>query len=177
MKTPMIESNYIESVKKQFTQYKTLGEKAMSQVPDDKIDWLYNSESNSIVTIVKHMAGNMLSRFTDFFISDGEKSWRNRDSEFENEKLGREDLMTDWNDGWNCLFQVLDNLSAEDLSRIVIIRNEKHTVLEAINRQLTHYAYHVGQIIFISKMVVDSPWESLSIPKNESGEFNSKKGL
>lgn len=173
----MFENNYIESVKKQFTQYKTLGEKAIEQVSDEKIYWQYNPESNSIATIVKHLAGNMLSRFTDFFTSDGEKNWRNRDAEFENEELTRNKLMARWNEGWNCLFNVLSALSAEDLSKKVKIRNEKHTVMEAINRQLTHYAYHVGQIIFISKMICDSNWKSLSIPRGSSREFNAKKGL
>jgi Protein of unknown function (DUF1572) len=173
----MLESNYIESSKKQFSQYKTIGEKAIEQIPEEKIYWQYNPESNSIAIIVKHMAGNMLSRFTDFFASDGEKPWRNRDSEFENEKLSREDLMTDWNDGWNCLFLVLNELKPEDLLKTVLIRNEKHNVMEAINRQLTHYAYHVGQIIFISKMLVGVNWKSLSIPLNKSQELNIKKGL
>ena len=149
----------------------------MDQVPENKINWQYNPETNSIVAIIKHMSGNMLSRFTDFFTSDGEKKWRNRDREFENELFTKEKLLVLWNEGWNCLFQVLNTLSAEDLSKKVLIRNEPHTVMEAINRQLTHYAYHVGQIIFISKMVVDSQWKSLSIPRNGSKEFNAKKGL
>jgi hypothetical protein len=173
----MFEKNFIESARKQFMQSRTLGEKSMEQVPDDKIYWQYNPESNSIATIVKHMAGNMLSRFTDFFTTDGEKPWRNRDNEFENEMLTREQLMTRWNEGWHCLFSLLDALSPEDLSRIVLIRNEKHSVMEAINRQLTHYAYHVGQIVFISKMIADSTWKSLSIPRQGSKEFNSKMGL
>jgi hypothetical protein len=173
----MIETDYIASAKKQFIQYKSLGEKAMDQVPDEKIEWLYNPESNSIANIIKHMAGNMLSRFTDFYTSDGEKPWRNRDGEFENEALTRDKLMARWKEGWDCLFKVLDALSAEDLSRIVLIRNEIHTVMEAINRQLTHYAYHVGQIVFISKMVADSKWVSLTIPRKGSREFNAKMGL
>ena len=173
----MIENNYIESAKQQFSQYKSLGEKAMDQVPDEKIDWQFNPESNSIATNVKHMTGNMLSRFTNFFTSDGEKPWRNRDGEFENEAFTRDKLIARWNEGWNCLFEVLDALSPEDLSRIVLIRNEKHTVLEAINRQLTHYAYHVGQIVYISKMVTDSKWVSLTIPRKGSREFNAKMGL
>jgi hypothetical protein len=173
----MIEINFIESARKQFMQARTLGEKSMEQVPDDKISWQYNPESNSIATIVKHMAGNMLSRFTDFFTSDGEKPWRNRDGEFENEILTREQLMHRWNEGWNCVFGMLDALTPEDLARIVRIRNEEHSVMEAINRQLTHYAYHVGQIVFISKMVAASHWKSLSIPRQGSEEFNTKMGL
>jgi len=173
----MMENNYIISVKNQFKQYKILAEKAIDQVPDEKIDWQYNPETNSIAIIVKHLAGNMLSRFTDFYNSDGEKKWRNRDAEFENEKLSRERLKALWDEGWDCLFQVLNGLSPADLSKIVIIRNEEHTVVEAINRQLTHYASHIGQIIFIAKMVLDNQWRTLTIPKNASREFNAKKGL
>jgi len=173
----MFEEDYIASVKKEFNRYKSLGEKAISQVPDEKIYWQYNSETNSISIIVKHISGNMLSRFTDFFSSDGEKSWRNRDAEFENEKMSRKELMASWDRGWNCLFQVLEELTAEGLSRTVFIRNEKHTVTEAINRQLTHYAYHVGQIIQIAKMICGTDWKTLTIARGASGEFNIKKGL
>src|SRR5450432_851095 len=173
----MIENNYVASVKNQFTQYKTLAEKAIDQVPDEKISWQYNPETDSIAIIVKHMVGNMLSRFTDFYMSDGEKKWRNRDGEFENGELSREKLKTLWNEGWDCLFKILDGLTPEDLSKIVLIRNEEHTVMEAINRQLTHYASHIGQIIFISKMILDRDWKSLTIPRKASREFNAKKGL
>lgn len=172
-----MENNYISSVKNQFKQYKVLAEKAIDQVPDEKIYWQFNPETNSIAVIVKHLAGNMLSRFTDFYNSDGEKKWRDRDAEFENEKLTRERLKVLWDKGWDCLFQVLNGLSPADLSKTVIIRNEEHTVVEAINRQLTHYAYHVGQIIFIAKMALDNQWKTLSIPKNASRVFNAKKGL
>jgi hypothetical protein len=170
-------NNYIASTKKQFAQYKNLGEKAMAQVPDDGLYFQYNHETNSIAIIVKHMAGNMLSRFTDFFTSDGEKSWRDRDKEFENEILTRDKLMTLWNEGWDCLFQVLNDLQEGDLSRTVMIRNEEHTVIDALNRQLSHYAYHVGQIIFIAKMLTDSNWKTLTIPRKGSREFNTKMGL
>ena len=172
-----MENNYISSVKNQFKQYRELAEKAIDQVPDEKIDWQYNPETNSIAIIVKHLAGNMLSRFTDFYTSDGEKKWRDRDAEFENEKLSRERLKALWDQGWDCLFQVLNELSAADLAKTIIIRNEEHTVVEAINRQLTHYSYHVGQIIFVAKMALDDQWKTLSIPKNASREFNAKKGL
>jgi len=172
-----MENNYINSIKNQFKQYKVLAEKAIDQVPDEKIYWQYNTETNSIAIIVKHLAGNMLSRFTDFYNSDGEKKWRDRDAEFENEQLSRERLKSLWDEGWDCLFLVLNKLSAADLSKVVIIRNEEHTVVEAINRQLTHYAYHIGQIIFIAKMALDNQWRTLSIPKKASREFNTKKGL
>jgi len=173
----MFENDYIESVRKQFTQYKSLAERAMNQVADNKLSWQINPETNSITTIVKHMTGNMLSRFTDFFTSDGEKPWRDRDGEFENEEMSREQLTDFWNRGWNCLFQVLNSLTPEDIPRIVLIRNEKHTVMEAINRQLTHYAYHVGQIVFIGKIILDNQWKSLTIPRKGSKEFNTRMGL
>jgi hypothetical protein len=173
----MIENNYISSVKNQFNQYKVLAEKAIDQVPDEKIYWQYNPETNSIAIIVKHLAGNMLSRFTDFYNSDGEKKWRDRDAEFENEELSRESLKALWDKGWGCLFQVLNGLSVADLSKVVIIRNEELTVIDAINRQLTHYASHIGQIIFIAKMVLDNKWKTLTIPKKTSRDFNAKKGL
>jgi hypothetical protein len=173
----MIENNYISSVKNQFKQYKTLAEKAIDQVPDEKIYWQYSPETNSIAVIVKHLSGNMLSRFSDFYNSDGEKKWRNRDAEFENENISREKLKALWDEGWDSLFQILNKLAAGDLSKVVLIRNEEHTVVEALNRQLTHYAYHIGQIIFIAKMVLDNQWKSLSIPKNASQAFNVRKGL
>jgi hypothetical protein len=173
----MIENNYLESVKNQFTQYKTLGEKAMAQVPENMLNWQYNPDTNSIAIIVKHLAGNMLSRFTDFLTSDGEKKWRDRDSEFENDPVEPKKIHELWNRGWECLFQVLHTLKPGDLKKTVLIRNEEHTVMEAINRQLTHYAGHVGQIIFISKMIAGSHWTSLTIPKKGSLEFNRKKGL
>ena len=172
-----MENNYISSVKNQFMQYKTLAEKAIDQVPDEKIYWQYNPETNSIAILVKHLAGNMLSRFTDFYTSEGEKKWRDRDAEFENENLSREKLKALWDEGWDRLFHVLNEISPADLSKVVIIRNEEHTVVEAINRQLTHYAYHIGQIIFIAKMVLNNEWRTLTIPKNASRAFNAKKGL
>jgi hypothetical protein len=170
-------SNYIISTKKQFTLYKTLGEKAMAQVPDDGLYWQYNPETNSIAIIVKHLVGNMLSRFTDFFTSDGEKSWRNRDGEFENEIMGRDKLMALWNEGWDCLFGVLNVLHEGNLSGTVMIRNEELTVIDALNRQLSHYAYHVGQIVYLGKMITDSHWKTLTIPRKGSREFNTKMGL
>jgi hypothetical protein len=170
-----MESSYLSSVKKQFEYYKTLGEKAMGQVSDDKLFWQYNDESNSIAAIVKHMWGNMLSRWTDFLTSDGEKEWRNRDAEFENDITTRLDLLAKWNEGWQCLFNALEQLQDEDLERMIYIRNMGHTVMEAINRQLPHYAYHVGQIVFIAKMVCDKNWNSLSIPKGDSKKLNEEK--
>jgi Protein of unknown function (DUF1572) len=168
-------NNYLESVRKQFEYYKMLAEKTMEQVPDEKLFWQFNEESNSIATIVKHLWGNMLSRWTDFLTTDGEKDWRNRDAEFENDITSRPELMNKWNEGWNCLFTALDQLTEKDLDKEVYIRNQGHTVLDAINRQLAHYPHHIGQIVFIGKMVCGNKWVSLSIPKGKSKEFNADK--
>jgi hypothetical protein len=167
--------HYLESAKKQFSQYKLLGEKAIGQVPEEKLFWQYNAESNSIGIIVKHLWGNMLSRFTDFLSSDGEKPWRNREAEFENDIKNREELLEKWHAGWNAVFSALSQLSPEDLEKSIYIRNERHSVMEAINRQLTHYAYHVGQIVSLAKMICDGSWQSLSIPKGRSDQFNAEK--
>jgi hypothetical protein len=168
-------NNYLESVIKQFEYYKLLGEQAIAQAPEEKLFWQYNSESNSIAIIVNHMAGNMLSRWTDFLHSDGEKSWRNRDSEFENTLVKKEDVLKRWEEGWACLLNALRSLTTEDLSTIIYIRNQGHTVIEAINRQLAHYPYHVGQIVCIAKMVANQQWRSLSIPKGDSQKYNAEK--
>ncbi len=148
-----------------FRSYKTLGEKAMAQVAEDKLFFQFNTESNSIATIVKHVSGNMLSRWTDFLITDGEKEWRKRDAEFINDLKTRAELMQTWDKGWACMFNTIENLKEEDLERVVFIRKEAHSVAEAINRQLAHYAYHVGQIVFVAKMIADQNWTSLSIPR------------
>ena len=170
-----MESNYLKSVTRQFVYYKLLGEKAMEQLPDEKLFWQYNTESNSVWTIVKHLVGNMISRWTDFLTTDGEKDWRTRDAEFENNIQTKERLFAKWNDGWQCLLYTLNQLREDDLQKIVYIRNQGHTVMEAINRQLAHYPYHVGQIIYIAKMVTDSDWKSLSIPRGASQSFNAEK--
>lgn len=167
--------DYLESVKKQFEYYKMLGEKTFAQVQDEQLFWQYNQESNSIASIVKHLWGNMLSRWTDFLSSDGEKEWRDRDAEFDNDISTRAELLEKWNSGWKCLFDVLNVLTPEDLDRVIYIRNMGHTVAEAINRQLAHYPYHVGQIVFIGKMVSDGTWTSLSIPKGNSNAYNAEK--
>lgn len=168
-------SPYLTSARKQFEYYKQLGEKTFAQLPDEALFWQYNPESNSIATIVKHLWGNMLSRWTDFLTSDGEKAWRQRDAEFENDITSREEMLQKWEEGWTCFFKALDSLREEDLQQVVYIRNMGHTVMEAINRQLAHYPYHVGQIVFIGKMVKDSGWTSLSIPRNQSGAYNADK--
>jgi len=168
-------NDYLESVKKQFMYYKMLGEKTFSQLADDKLFWQYNEESNSIAIIVKHLWGNMLSRWTNFLTTDGEKEWRNRDAEFENDITSRQELLDKWTEGWNCLFEAIDSLTTEDLEKIIYIRNQGHTVTEAINRQLAHYPYHIGQIVFIGKMACESGWTSLSIPRGNSKTFNADK--
>jgi hypothetical protein len=167
--------SYLESVKKQFLYYKTLGEKAMNQLEPEQLFISVNEDTNSIATVVKHLSGNMLSRWTDFLSSDGEKEWRNRDDEFVDTIITKEELEAMWNKGWDCFFAALNGLEAEELSKIIYIRNEGHTVVEAINRQLAHYPYHIGQIVFYAKMLKNSEWTSLSIPKNKSNSYNSEK--
>lgn len=168
-------NNFIESALKQFHYYKLLGEKAMEQLTDDQLFISTNEETNSIAVIVQHLAGNMLSRWTDFLVTDGEKEWRNRDAEFEVVLNTREQVLELWNKGWHCLFQALEPLEANQLQEIIYIRSEGHTVMEAINRQLAHYPYHVGQIVFYAKLLKDKPWDSLSIPKNNSSSYNTSK--
>ncbi|WCM40953.1 DUF1572 domain-containing protein [Flavobacterium sp. CBA20B-1] len=170
-----MESTFIESVKKQFAYYKHLGDKTFEQLHETDFFWQFNEESNSIAIIVKHLWGNMLSRWTDIFTTDGEKEWRNRDSEFEADLNSANEVLEKWEAGWNCLFATLNSLSDADLNKIVYIRNEGHTVQEAINRQLAHYPYHVGQIVFIGKMIQNNNWHSLSIPRNESQKYNANK--
>lgn len=168
-------NSYLESVKKQFLYYKTLGEKAMDQLEAEQLFVSINEDTNSIATIVKHLSGNMLSRWTDFLSSDGEKEWRNRDAEFVDTIKTKEELLDVWNKGWDCFLSALNGLEAEQLSQIIYIRNEGHTVIEAINRQLAHYPYHIGQIVFYAKMLKNSEWTNLSIPKNKSNSYNSEK--
>lgn len=166
--------NYLESVIKQFEYYKILGERTFSQVADEKLFWKYNEESNSIATIVKHLWGNMLSRWTGFLSTDGEKDWRDRDGEFENDITTRQELLQKWDEGWKVCLDTLKSLTEDDLSKTIYIRNQGHTVMEAINRQLAHYPYHVGQIIYIGKMCAEH-WNSLSIPKGNSKTYNQEK--
>lgn len=167
--------SYLNSVKKQFEYYKMLGEKAMEQLEENQLFWQYNDESNSIAVIVNHITGNMLSRFTDFLTTDGEKPWRNRDAEFINPFETKEELMNRWKQGWVCLMEVLEQLTEADMERIVFIRNDGHSVVEAINRQLAHYPYHIGQMVFIAKMIKNDQWQTLSIARNKSTDYNSRK--
>jgi len=171
----MINESYLESVKKQFLYYKTLGEKAINQLEANQLFVSPNEDSNSIAVIIQHLAGNMLSRWTDFLITDGEKEWRNRDEEFETLITTKEELIELWNKGWNCFLEAINALTYNQLDTIIYIRNEGHTVLEAINRQLAHYPYHIGQIVFYAKILKDTSWNSLSIPKNDSKKYNLDK--
>ena len=168
-------NNYLESAIKQFEYYKMLGERTFAQLPDEKLFWQYNEESNSIAAIVKHLWGNMLSRWTEFLTTDGEKEWRNRDEEFDNDIATRQELLARWNAGWACLLDALWSLTPEDLTKEIYIRNQGHSVTEAINRQLAHYPYHIGQIVFIGKMACNDQWSSLSVAKGASKEFNADK--
>jgi hypothetical protein len=152
-----------------------LGERTFEQLTDEQLFWQYNSESNSVAMVVKHLYGNMLSRWTDFLNTDGEKEWRDRDAEFINEIQNRQELFSKWEAGWKCLLDAINLLTEDDLDKIIYIRNMGHTVTEAINRQLAHYPYHVGQIVFIGKMVCNSNWTSLSIPKGKSVDYNTEK--
>ncbi|MCO7185766.1 DUF1572 domain-containing protein [Tenacibaculum sp. XPcli2-G] len=170
-----MQNSYLESVKKQITYYKNLGDKTFTQLTQEELFYQYNQESNSIAVIAKHIAGNMLSRWTNFFTEDGEKSWRNRDDEFINTFTTKEEMIAYWEKGWDCFLNTINSLEETDLEKIIYIRNQGHTVTEAINRQICHYPYHIGQIVFLGKMLQNEKWVSLSIPKNASKNFNQQK--
>lgn len=171
-----METGYLNGAIKQFEYYKMLGEKTFNQLPDEKLFWQPSHESNSIATIVKHLWGNMMSRWTDFLDSDGEKKWRNREGEFDNDILTRQEMLDKWNEGWGVFLDTLKSLREEDLSKIIYIRNQGHSVTDAINRQLAHYPYHIGQMVYIGKMTAPH-WTSLSIPRGHSAVFNADKFL
>lgn len=164
--------NYKADALQSFRNYKKLAERAIEQVTDVQFFTKIDEEANSIAIIVKHIAGNLHSRWRDFLTTDGEKPERNRDTEFELIGDTRESLMEFWETGWRCLFDNIEPLTEEDFSRNLTIRGERHTVVEAINRQLTHYAYHVGQIVLLAKQFRSAEWKTLSVPKNKSAEFN-----
>lgn len=168
-------NDYLTDMRKLFGYYKSLGEKAMAQVSDDQLNWKPDPESNSISLIAKHLSGNMLSRWTDFLTTDGEKEWRHRDQEFEGEFPTRTQLMEQWARGWKCLFDALEPLTEADLQKTVLIRTEPHSVMMAINRQLGHYACHVGQIVYIAKSLKSAQWQSLSVPRGGSAALNAQK--
>ncbi|WP_304237935.1 DUF1572 domain-containing protein [Jiulongibacter sediminis] len=167
--------NYLESIRKQFAYYKQLGKRTFDQLQDEELFWQPNEASNSISITVNHLWGNMLSRWTDFLTSDGEKDWRNRDAEFEDEIQSKDELLKKWEEGWACLFEALDSVNTENFNQLVYIRNQGHTITEAINRQLAHYSYHVGQIVYIGRMIKGDQWQSLSIPRGDSKAYNAEK--
>ena len=167
--------SYIPSVIKQFEYNKSLGDKTFEQLTKEQLFFTYNKESNSIATLVKHISGNMLSRWTNFLTEDGEKPWRKRDEEFINTYTSKEEVIHDWEKGWACLFENLHKITTENSNTIVYVRNEGHTIAEAINRQLCHYSYHTGQIVMIGKMIKNNHWQTLSIAKNASKSYNEEK--
>lgn len=166
-------TSYLQDSIAVFRQTRSLGERALSQCPDDALTVMLDPESNSIATIIKHMTGNMRSRWTDFLTTDGEKPDRNRDSEFETPASSRAELLAQWNQGWDLVFTTLNGLTEADMTRTVTIRNEPHSVMQAINRQIGHYSYHVGQIVFLAKHFGSANWQSLTIPRHKSSQFNS----
>jgi hypothetical protein len=167
-------TSYIEDALAIFRQYKLLGERAMAQVSDQQLFTLLDEEANSIAIIVKHMVGNMRSRWTHFLTTDGEKPTRNRDCEFVDPPATREALLCEWEEGWSCVFHAIEPLTDADLTRTITIRGEAHSVMQAINRQLAHYPQHVGQIVLLAKHFAGPRWQSLSVPRNRSAEFNRK---
>lgn len=170
-----IAKEYLRVVNNRFKVLKNQGERTFQQLSDEEIHWSLNEASNSIAIIVKHLRGNMNSRWTNFLTADGEKSTRKRDEEFIDDIASLDALVTIWEDGWDVLFKTIQSLKPDDLMKQVKIRGEKHTVIDAIERQMAHYASHIGQIIYIAKQMKDTDWETLSIPKGKSDEFLLKK--
>jgi hypothetical protein len=167
-------TSYLEDSLTLFRYYKQMAEKAIAQVTDEQLSVLLDNENNSIATTVKHIAGNQRSRWTDFLTTDGEKPDRNRDSEFEDPPATRAELMAMWEAGWQLVFSTLEPLTEQDLGRTVMIRGEAHSVMQAINRQVAHYAYHCGQIVFLAKHFKQTGWQALTVPRGQSGEFNRR---
>src|SRR5207245_1659819 len=167
-------TSYLKDSIDLFRYYQKLSERAMAQCPDEGLFAMLDAESNSIAIVVKHMAGNMRSRWTNFLTADGEKPDRNRDTEFEDPPATRAELMELWERGWRLVFGALEPLSDADLARTITIRTEPHSVMQAINRQVAHYSYHVGQIVYLARHFAGDKWQSLTIPKRKSGEFNKQ---
>jgi hypothetical protein len=169
-----IEKVFLQSAIKRVTYYKDLGDKTFAQLSEADFHFVPNKENNSIAIIIQHMAGNMLSRWSDFLTTDGEKDWRNRDTEFEEQHLSKQQLINFWEKGWACFLDSLNAPSAGDLLKTIYIRQEAVLVADAINRQLAHYPYHVGQIVYIAKIVKDQQWQTLSIAKGNSQQYNQQ---
>ena len=167
-------NSFLQSAIKRLSYYKELGDKTFEQLNDNDFHFQPNAENNSIAINIQHMAGNMLSRWTDLLTTDGEKEWRNRDIEFEEQNLSRQQLIDLWEKGWSCCLDSLTALKEEDLLKTIHIRGEGLLVVDAINRQLAHYPYHVGQIIYIAKIIKNESWQNLSIPKGNSVQFNQQ---
>lgn len=165
---------YLRVVIERFKSVKTLGDKTIEQLSEQDIHWTYNQESNSIAVIVKHLSGNMISRWTDFLTSDGEKENRNLDEEFIDDISSKSELISVWEKGWDVLIDTLTGLKEDDLLKTIKIRGEKHLVLEAIERQMAHYAYHVGQIVYIGKQLKNNEWKTLSIPRGKSEDYRKE---
>ena len=170
----MIMEGFLKNCIKRFLYYKELGDKTLEQISEEELHWMPSSESNSIALIIQHMHGNMKSRWTNFLTEDGEKPWRNRDQEFEQPIWTKEAALDIWNQGWNCLLDTLAGLQTEDLQKTIYIRTEPLLVYDAILRQLAHYPYHVGQIVYLGRMIRNEQWKNLSIPKGNSQAFNEQ---
>lgn len=171
----MAPENYIESAWFEFERYKILGDKTFFQLSEQELQWRYSPTDNSIAQIVKHISGNMLSRWTNFLTEDGEKPWRQRENEFIEPLSKKSEIISSWQQGWDCLFNALNQIDNENFHNVIKIRNEAHTLVEAMNRQLAHYAHHVGQIVLLGKMIKGSKWKTLSIPRGGSDAFNRQK--
>lgn len=168
---------YLQTVIRRLKYYKKLGENAMDQLDEKEIHFRPNDESNSVAIIVQHMTGNMLSRFTNFLTEDGEKEWRQRDDEFEIHRYSKQQVIDLWERGWLCVFNALESLTDDDLLKTITIRQEALTVIDAINRQLAHYPHHIGQILYIGKIIKGSSWKNLSIPKGQSQAYNQSNDI
>lgn len=166
-----VAQTYLNVVQKRFRSVKELGDNTLSQLDHEQLHWAFNEESNSIAVIVKHVSGNMISRWTDFLTTDGEKATRNRDDEFTDSLQTKEEVMTVWEKGWRVFLDALQRLTEVDLQGFVTIRGERHSVIDAIERQMSHYSQHVGQIIYIAKQLKGTEWQTLSIPKGQSQAF------
>jgi hypothetical protein len=171
------QSEFLKTVIRRLKYYKDLGDKTFEQLTDKDFHYQFNEESNSIAIIIQHMAGNMLSRWTNFLTEDGEKSWRQRDEEFIAHQYSKAQLIDIWENGWNCFLGALAALEEGDLLKPVTVREEGLTVIDAINRQLAHYPYHIGQIVYIGRMVRNAEWKNLSIPKGGSSNYNQNSAI
>jgi uncharacterized damage-inducible protein DinB len=165
----------ISSIKSEYLRYKKLGESAIKQTPESELSKVFGDDNNSISVIAAHISGNLNSRFTDFLTTDGEKPWRRRDAEFEKRNLTKSELLQLWDDGWVVLLTTLDELSDVDLDKTITIREKELTVADALHRSLAHVSYHVGQIVYIARMIVGKEWISLSIPRGESNTYNQNR--